>query len=99
MESIGVKLRMDDYRKIFDEIDYDKEGEIGFSKFCLLNTDRRIDIKKLVTIFLIDLTLERRSNEEELERSPYHNFWETSSGKDFYHWIFLDELNQRIWGQ
>lgn len=41
MESIGVKLRLQDYRRIFDHVDYDAEGEIGFSKFCLLNMDRR----------------------------------------------------------
>ncbi len=37
MENIGVKLKMTDYRLIFDSIDYDSAGEIGFSKFCLLN--------------------------------------------------------------
>jgi Ca2+-binding EF-hand superfamily protein len=37
MESIGVKLKLSDYRLIFDAVDYDNEGEIGFSKFCLFN--------------------------------------------------------------
>jgi hypothetical protein len=44
MESIGVKLKLTDYKLIFDHVDYDGEGEIGFSKFCLLNTDRRQDL-------------------------------------------------------
>lgn len=55
MESIGVKLKLSDYRLIFDHVDYDGEGEIGFSKFCLLNTDRRSDLNKLVR-FNVTLT-------------------------------------------
>ena len=48
MESIGVKLKIDDYRKMFEAVDYNNEGEIDFTKFCLLNTDRKIDLKELV---------------------------------------------------
>ena len=48
MEGIGVKLKLSDYRLIFDAIDYDGEAEIDFSKFCLLNTDRKQDLQKLV---------------------------------------------------
>lgn len=44
MEDIGIKLKLSDLRLIFDTIDYNNEGEIGFSKFCLLNTDRKRDI-------------------------------------------------------
>lgn len=51
MESIGVKLKMDDYKKIFESIDYDNEGEIDFTKFCLLNTDRKVNLSELVIIF------------------------------------------------
>jgi len=47
MESIGVKLKLDDYRRIFETLDYNQEGEIDFTKFCLLNTDRKIDLKTL----------------------------------------------------
>ena len=48
MECIGVKLKLDDYRLIFETIDYDKEGSIDFTKFCLLNTDKKHDLKKLI---------------------------------------------------
>lgn len=48
MEEIGIKLKLSDYRLIFDTIDYDGKGEIGFNKFCLLNTDRKHDLNKLV---------------------------------------------------
>ena len=44
MEGIGVKLRLEDYRIIFDSIDYDCAGEIDFTKFCYLNTDRKVDL-------------------------------------------------------
>ena len=37
MEGIGVKLKLADYRLLFETLDYDDEGEIGFNKFCLLN--------------------------------------------------------------
>ncbi len=30
MESIGVKLKLADYRLLFEALDYDDEGEIGF---------------------------------------------------------------------
>lgn len=45
MESIGVKLRIDDYRLIFDAVDYNGEGEIDFTKFCYFNTDRKVDLQ------------------------------------------------------
>ena len=47
MEESGIKLKLGDYRLIFDTIDYDCKGEIGFYKFCLLNTDRKSDLERL----------------------------------------------------
>jgi hypothetical protein len=29
-------------------IDYDNEGEVDFKKFCLINTDKSNDVKKLI---------------------------------------------------
>lgn len=52
MEGIGVTLKLSDYRLIFDTIDYDGGAEIDFSKFCLLNTDRKHDLERLVSIYL-----------------------------------------------
>ena len=49
MEEIGIKLKLPDYRRVFDTVDYDGKGEIDFNKFCLLNTDRKNDLLKLVT--------------------------------------------------
>jgi Ca2+-binding EF-hand superfamily protein len=47
MEGIGVKLKLEDYRLIFDTIDYDGEGDIDFTKFCYLNTDKKVDLSKM----------------------------------------------------
>lgn len=40
LERISVKFSLDDYKKIFNHIDYDNSGQIDFRKFCLLNTDK-----------------------------------------------------------
>ena len=39
-----MKLKLDDYRLIFEMIDYDGEGSIDFGKFCLLNSDKKHDL-------------------------------------------------------
>jgi hypothetical protein len=40
LENIGIRLSLEDFKMIFDSLDYNNEREIGFSKFCLLNADR-----------------------------------------------------------
>lgn len=55
MECIGVKLKMTDYRMIFEAIDFNSEQEIDFHKFCMLNQDRKLDLAGMVSPF--DLTL------------------------------------------
>lgn len=47
LESLGIKLNMADHRLIFEAIDYDNEGEVNFSKFCLLNEDNQEKLRKL----------------------------------------------------
>ena len=47
MESIGVKLKLEDYKRMFESIDYNNEGEIDFTKFCYLNTDKKVDLKEM----------------------------------------------------
>lgn len=49
MECIGVKFKLEDYKLIFEKLDYDKEGSIDFFKFCLLNTDKHHDLSKLIS--------------------------------------------------
>ena len=45
MENIGVKLKLNDYRIIFEYIDFDNLGYIDFQKFCLLNADKRSELE------------------------------------------------------
>ena len=60
MEEIGVKLKMTDYRLIFDAIDIDSAQEIGFHKFCLLNQDRKLDLAAMVSLIPVTLLIESR---------------------------------------
>lgn len=39
-EFSGINLTIQDFRYVFDTIDYDHVGEIDFKKFCLMNIDK-----------------------------------------------------------
>ena len=54
LEGIGIRLKLEDCRIIFETLDYDNAGEIDFSKFCLLNTDRKINWAELVSFLTIN---------------------------------------------
>lgn len=60
MESIGVKLKLSDFRLVFEALDYDQDGKIDFQKFCMLNTDRRRDLQLLVCLIIYLNTLFRK---------------------------------------
>ena len=51
-EEMGIKLRLNDFKMLFDVLDYDNRGTIDFSKFCHLNADRYtlIDLSRMVRI-------------------------------------------------
>jgi Ca2+-binding EF-hand superfamily protein len=40
LENLGIKLKYEDFRLVFNAIDFDDTREIDFRKFCLLNTDK-----------------------------------------------------------
>lgn len=40
LENIGIRLPLEDFKLMFDALDYNNEGEIGFNSFCMLNADR-----------------------------------------------------------
>jgi Ca2+-binding EF-hand superfamily protein len=40
LEEMGIKLKLTDFKLIFDALDYDGRGHIDFTKFCYLNADR-----------------------------------------------------------
>jgi hypothetical protein len=50
LEGVGIRFKLEDCRIIFETLDYDGAGEIDFSKFCMLNTDRKIDWAALVSL-------------------------------------------------
>jgi len=39
---------------LFDHVDYDGEGEIGFNKFCLFNADRKNELYRLVNKLMLN---------------------------------------------
>ena len=39
-DGIGVQMSINDFRTVFDTLDYSGSGELDFSEFCLLNTDK-----------------------------------------------------------
>ena len=47
-EWMGVSMPLTDFKMVFETIDYDKTGEIDFSKFCLFNTDKTNDVVSLI---------------------------------------------------
>ena len=44
LENIGIRLPLEDFKIIYDTLDYNQEGEIGFNNFCILNADRQKDL-------------------------------------------------------
>ncbi len=48
MNELGVNLALPDYRLIFDKIDFNKEDEIDYFKFCLLDYDKEAMRQKLI---------------------------------------------------
>lgn len=39
-EFSGINLTIQDYKYVYETIDYDQAGEVDFKKFCLMNTDK-----------------------------------------------------------
>lgn len=49
LENVEIRLELEDFKRVFETVDYDHKGEIDFNKFCLLNADRSQDIRDLIT--------------------------------------------------
>ncbi len=47
LEDLGVRMRLGDFKLLFDFIDYDRSGEIDFSKFILMDVKNK---KKLLDL-------------------------------------------------
>jgi len=59
LEEIGIKLRLGDFKLIFDALDYDCKSHIDFRKFCHLNADRYtlIDLIRMVSMKIMICSL------------------------------------------
>lgn len=40
LEEMGIKLKLTDFKLVFDALDFDGRGHIDFTKFCYINADR-----------------------------------------------------------
>ena len=105
-EEMGIRLKVADFKMIFDALDYDSRGVIDFNKFCFLNSDRYslLDLQKRVSISLIFLlingliifVIENRvlssTWKEKTTASPALSVWEVGSwsGQHVY-----DPANER----
>ena len=54
-EEMGIRLKIDDFKMIFDALDYDGRGQVDFNKFCYLNADRYslTDLQKRVSLTVV----------------------------------------------
>ena len=41
-------MSFNDYRAVYNTLDYDNSGCVDFEKFCLINIDRSNDIGRLI---------------------------------------------------
>jgi Ca2+-binding EF-hand superfamily protein len=46
LENIGIRLKLEDFKLLFEALDFNQNGLIDFQKFCFLNTDRTKESRK-----------------------------------------------------
>lgn len=105
-EEMGIRLKVADFKMIFDALDYDSRGSIDFNKFCFLNSDRYslLDLQKRVSaslifllingliIFVIENRVLSSTWKEKTSASPSISVWEASSWPGQY---VYDPANER----
>jgi hypothetical protein len=50
MNLMGINLNLNDYKLLFDKIDFNSEGQIDYFKFCLLDYDKEQQRQRLLAI-------------------------------------------------
>lgn len=70
---MGIRLSYADYKMIFESVDYDKQGEIDYNKFLLLNTDNKKQDK-------INY-MEKKKHEWELQNNSLKQYELSASGQ------------------
>ena len=48
LEVSGISMPLEDYRLLYDSLNYDNGPTLDFNKFCLINTDKSNDIMKSI---------------------------------------------------
>lgn len=48
LELCGINMPYDDYRRVWELLNYDGQKAINFSTFCLINIDRSNNVKQMI---------------------------------------------------
>ena len=48
LELCSISMPLDDYRLVYDLLNYDNAKSIDFSKFCLINIDKSNNVKDMI---------------------------------------------------
>ena len=43
MENIGIRFTLEDFRSIFNHLDFDNTGTLDFHKFSLINSEKSLE--------------------------------------------------------
>ena len=109
-EEMGIRLKVADFKMIFDALDYDSRGVIDFNKFCFLNSDRYslLDLQKRVStslifllingliIFVIENRVLSSTWKEKTTASTALCFWEASSWPGQHVYDLANELGSKV---
>ena len=48
LEFAGINMPLEDFRLVYDLLNYDNAKYLDFNKFCLINIDKSNDIKQII---------------------------------------------------
>lgn len=70
-EFCGIAMPIQDFKAVYNTIDYDGNGGIDFNKFCLLNSDRTKDIFGFIDENYTNTRNNLRTNDDENTQPPW----------------------------
>ena len=70
-----------DFKTVFDTLDYSGSGELDFSEFCLMNTDKTNDVDKYVK----DIHSKWKQKAQKEEKLALSNINDYYIGKSYLH--------------
>lgn len=71
MDDIGFQISLSDFRILFDQIDFDRAGEIDYFKFCLLDYDKVELREKLIRDHQLETVRKQSLNEDKSAFKKY----------------------------